>query len=92
MGRGKQEKTRQNAENVQNKTIRTASDPQKQEKRKTIQRSGDAKIRYPRLRLEINLRCVEPPVQTRWLSVLADTKNLVKLPSKSCSAPVKEED
>ena len=83
MGRGKQEKTRQNAENVQNKPIRTASDPQKQEKRKTIQRSGDAKIRYPRLRLEINLRYVGPVVQTRQQSVLIDTKNLVQLPSKS---------
>ena len=56
-----------------------------------MERSGDAEISYSRLRLEIHLRYVGPRVQTRLPSALVDTKNLVQLPSKSCSAPGKEE-
>ena len=39
--------------------------PQNPEKRKIIERSGDAKISYPRPRLKIHLRYVGLPVQTR---------------------------
>ena len=71
--RGGQDETRrntpnpdpQNAENVTNKPIRKPPDPQNPEKRKNIERSGDAKISHPRRRFEINLRYVRPPVQTR---------------------------
>ena len=79
------------AENVKNEPKSKKNDPQNPENRKIIERSGDAKISYPRLRLEFDLRWVGPPVQTRQLSVLVVTKNLAQLPSKSCSEPEKEE-
>ena len=49
------------SENVKNKPIRKPPTPQTPPKRKTIERSGDAKLSYPRLRLEIHLRYVGPP-------------------------------
>ena len=96
MGRTKQEITPPNAGPKLQKTSKTnqkakKNDPQNPENRKIIERSGDAKISYPRLRLEFDLRWVGPPVQTRQLSVLVVTKNLAQLPSKSCSEPEKEE-
>lgn len=75
----------ESSENIQGeKHLRS---PKNHEKRE----SGDAKISYPRLRLEINLRYAGPPAQTRQLSVLADTKNLVQLPLEPCNALEKEE-
>ena len=56
----------QNAENVKNKTMRKT--PQHPKPRKTenyLERGGDAKISDPWLRLEIHLRYVGPPAQTR---------------------------
>ena len=46
-------------------TDKKPSDPQNSEKRETNERRSDAKISYPRLCLEIHVRSVEPPVQTR---------------------------
>ena len=45
------------------------------------------KVNWPRSRLEIHLRYVGSPEETRWRCELAGTKSLVRLPSKSCSAP-----
>ena len=44
---------------------RKNTDLKNPEKRGTIGRNGDAKIMYPRLRLEIHLRYVGAPEQTR---------------------------
>ena len=54
-----------NAENVKRKPIRNPPDLENPEKRKSIESSGDGKNSYPRLHLEIYLRYVGPPVQTR---------------------------
>ena len=73
----------------QKQTGKKTPDPQNPEKRKSIERSGDAKIGYSRLRLALHLRYVGPPVQTRLLSVLVDTKTSYS--SRRNSAPEKEE-
>ena len=52
---------------------------------------GGLEVNWPRPRLEIRLRYVGSPEETHWRCELAGTKSLVRLPSKSCSAPGEEE-
>ena len=48
---------------------------------------GGLKVDWPRPRDKIPLRCVRSPEETRWRFEHAGTKNLVRFPSKWCSAP-----
>ena len=64
--------TRRNTSNPDPKMQKTSKQTDKKspdsqilKQRKTIERSGGAKISYPQLRLEMHLRYVGPPVQTR---------------------------
>ena len=50
---------------------------------------GGLKVNWPRPRQEIRLRYVVFPEETHWRCKVASTKSLVRLPSKSCSAPGK---
>ena len=59
-------------------------------KRKTVERGGGVKVNSPRPRLLNHLHYVGPPERTCWLSGPAGTKNLVRPPLRSCSAPEKE--
>ena len=71
-GRTKQEGTpqtpTQKVRKRRKQTDKKKTDPPNPEKRNTIKRHGDAKISYPRLRLEIHPRYVrpvnQPPTQT----------------------------
>ena len=57
---------------------------------KIVERGGDVKVNEPRPRLLNHLHSVGPPERTRWLSGPAGTKNLVRPPLRSCSAPGKK--
>ena len=57
------------------------------EKNGKLSRSaGGLKVNWSRSRLEIHLRYVGSPEETRWQCELAGTKSLVRLPSILCSA------
>ena len=71
-GGSRQDKKRRNTPKPAQETEKTPEPidkkkprPRNPEKRKTIKRSGGAKISCPRLRFEIHLRYVGPPEQTR---------------------------
>ena len=60
------------------------------ENRKTVERGGGVKVNQPRPRLLNHLHYVGSPERTRWLRGPAGTKNLVRSPVSSCSAPGEE--
>ena len=61
-------------------------------KNEELSRSGGGlKVNWSRTRLEIRLRYVRFPEEAHWRCELASAKSLIRLPSKSCSAPGEEE-
>ena len=81
-----------NARNIANNPKATTPHPITKKKNGELSRSGSGlKVNWPRPRLEIHLRYVGSPEETRWRCEIAGTKSLVRFLPKLCSASGGEE-